>query len=1377
MARGGSPRTLIGMRVALIVLVGCATAHADDWEVKRSPFDARTAEAWRAALRKDPDDAGAFRRWVEPYRRYRSVAQLEREQGARAAGGDFVERYLWARLARERGDHPEAAKRFRGALEARPGDERATVSLADELQRSGQLPEARALLEKLASPSDPRGRLRRLADLARDQHDDPAQDRYLRELAEASPGAVEVQRERAEALAAHGRAKEALAVWRGEILPKLAAQPEKLAEGWRRVGELAESSGDDAGALEALRRAAQLVPRGHWLRRDTADKILGIYRKRDDLRALIAESERAAPGERGFVEWELLARLYEEVGDAPAAIAAWKRALAADPRALDARQRLIALYERAGRDDEVTAEYERLIVLAPGEPRFQLALAERWARAGEAGRKRALGLLARLAARSPGDPSVHGALAELYGRWGELDRAQREQELLVRLEPGEEAHLVDLGELHWQRGRRKQALETWRRLAAGARDRPAGMARLADVLQDHDMAGEAIELYEKAIKLAPADWSLRRGLASALERVHRASEAEEQWVEIFQRARDPKQRALRVEARQRLIALAYREGHLANRVRQMRSRFDGPPPDDEWGAPLAEAYLKMGRNEDAEQTLLAVARRAGTVEAKGEAELGLAQVQRARRRPKEAIAALERAAQLLPQRAKEIYEQIAALSLELYRDDQAVAYARRAVALAPGDAQAEVRLAEIDEKRDDDAGAEAAYARALKIDPRQWRVQLQLARLELRRGGAETAARRYREVALHAPEEELVLDAARRAMDLDEYLGTLGELERALTPLAYAPAPKPVYRKLLVELYARYAGPLAKAARRGDAQAARELKRLGEHGWKPLAEALVDGDATEQRAAVQLLGQAGNPSAAGPLLKLAERAPREGERDRGGVEIELRVRAAVAAAPLGDAQAIGEWERLARDPEKQLKMAALAGLSRIDGARAQGAAERALDDGSPDVQAAACLALARQALRAGGRPRSPSPRVRATLRGWVGDAARPDAVRASCAAALGAARDAEAGPALEELLHSGGDDGPRAAAWAIGVIGARRSVGQLARSVFVGLDEDLRRTAAEAIAALSRGTAPALERPPLADPEEPLEGRAIAARLARPTGGFTAPPPAGDGAAALIDRAAAGLDDALSRHRDLQLRALADLAGDGEAPGLGPLPASPQLLSPDERAAWRAIAARVLDRLGPRLAQLARSSDPQLAAHAVTIAGGSASPDAAKAVRGALAHPAEEVRLAAIAVLARAPSGELEDAAERAQAIAPHCAAHPWRERAGCADALAALAALPRPDRAAAQAYAASAIAPLAADGNGFLRERAVRALGTLGPAALAPLAPRARDPLPEVRRAAAAALGHAGPAARPTLAALARDPDPSVRQAAERALAHPPPP
>ena len=398
---------------------------------------------------------------------------------------------------------------------------------------------------------------------------------------------------------------------------------------------------------------------------------------------------------------------------------------------------------------------------------------------------------------------MHGTLAELYQRWGLPERALAEREKLVRLEPNEESHLVNLGELYFQRGKKDKALEVWKRLLTLPGKREQLLARLAEVYAEHDvagdktdLAGQAVELYQKAVKLAPTDPVLKKGLASALERMQRFADAAAVWQDLFDQAVAQKQRALTLEVRQRLLAVLLKltqlgsgQLGLASRLPWLKQRFESAGDDyDGVGVrAVGRRWLSQALAARRRRAHAARARRKGPRRRDAaDAYIGLAQVHRARHRLKEVIAALEKAAALSPSRARELYSQIAELSMQLYRDADALSYAKKATELGPGDAQAQLRLAEVLEKRDQIDQAVAAYERALELNDRLWKVHFVLARLQLRRGEYARAARLYREVIRRAPEEELVVDAARRAIDLEEYLGTLGELERELSPLAYA---------------------------------------------------------------------------------------------------------------------------------------------------------------------------------------------------------------------------------------------------------------------------------------------------------------------------------------------------------------------------------------------------------------------------------------------------------------------------------------------------------------------------------------------------------------------------------------------------------------
>ena len=133
--------------------------------------------------------------------------------------------------------------------------------------------------------------------------------------------------------------------------------------------------------------------------------------------------------------------------------------------------------------------------------------------------------------------------------------------------------------------------------------------------------------------------------------------------------------------------------------------------------------------------------------------------------------------------------------MQSYRDGDAIRHAEQAVA----DASGELSLG----KPSNDARRSAARDGGLQASdgarPRLFRAYMSaLARLHVQRGELHEAAALYRDVVRRTPQEELVLEAGRKAIDLHEYLGSLGELLKEPSPLAYSVVPRPVYRRLLL---------------------------------------------------------------------------------------------------------------------------------------------------------------------------------------------------------------------------------------------------------------------------------------------------------------------------------------------------------------------------------------------------------------------------------------------------------------------------------------------------------------------------------------------------------------------------------------------------
>lgn len=1362
------PRALQAAVFLFALLSHAAPTWAkDDWDVQRNPFDPRVVHRYKAILEKNPDDAVALRKLVELYGRHSTTGKLfsEYEAKRQKAPGNPAFALILGHLHRQSGHLDKALPYYQAATNQKPHYASAWMALA-ELYRQAQkpqdaleayqkaLPLARGLKEKKTI-------LRSLADLAVEQKEIARAREFFQEYIAIDPNDVTARLELADVLAKHGLNAEALAEYQ-ETEKRLRAEPARRIEVLVRIAGSLEALGREDDAIATYRQAAELVQRGHYLQKEITFRVIDVYRRRQDLRGLIGTYEKLWPtGSRGHFEWGVLAELYEEIGEQDQALAAFRKAVQASPSELDTQKRLIALLSRAGRDDEAILQVESLVRVAPGEPRFQLELAELYFKKGE--KTKALDRLRQVAQRFPDDAGVHAALADLYSRWGEADRALKEYEVLVRIEPSEDSHLVNLGEQLFQRGEKSKAVDMWKRIAA---PKSAGAyARLAEVFAEHDMGSEAIEMYLKAVGLKPQDTILYRGLATVLERQKRDDDAISAWEKVMELSLDrPTEKPLRREARTRIVSIRSRQSGmpLLRLIRDWSRRFDGKPPDLDSAYLLAEAYLKLGRSEDAQRTLEKIlSLQVGDLDAMHQ----LVSVYRAMHKFPEAIALLKQLAEAQPGREREYYSQIAELEMALYHDAEAIVFAEKALEKSPNDAQAQEKLADILDKKNDVDKAILAYQRAMALDPRNVKTPFALARLYLRRGLELDAALLYRAIVRRGTDEETIRIAARRAIDLEEYLGTLGELEKHLAPLAFLFSNKPIYRRMLVEVHDRYVPPLLRRARGGDTWAEKELVRLGEHGLKPLLEALRDvADPAQQKIAVSVLGYLGNKNAALPLLKLGTEMPTVtfpvappgmSTELLQGPDMDLRVQAIVAAGRLEDPRAAPLLLPLLESREVALRQAATWALGMTRDPRHFGLLLEALGDPTPSVQALACLGLVH------AHERKHLDQVSAVMR----DTRRPGEVRAACAYALGMARSASHTQALLATLAEGNDDVQRKAAWALARSGDRRTI-PLLLPLYFAKRPHVRASILYALAVLM-GVRPAplpMIMAPVIVESSKIDYRQLVGELAS-FPDYTPIP-----ATVMIGHhreIAEGILAALGRHHDVVVQVLSDLDSRDDGLGLGELSAHTDMLLESERLAVVTTLGAVADQIANRLDELTSGHDAETQGLALHVLAKTKDPRAAQRIASALEDKSLAIRRVALSsaerYVALATQGGVPPTAAQdvARAVAERVTHAPsWQERTLAVEALGKMG----------RAADVHALMLRLKDTSGFVREAAARALGQLAHReTLSALVESTHDEVAEVRLAAVLGLWAIGdPSVHPRLAELAeKDPDRRVRAAA----------
>ncbi|MEZ4404555.1 MAG: tetratricopeptide repeat protein [Kofleriaceae bacterium] len=1333
------------LAAALVVAaVTPALAQGDDWSVTRDPFDKGVIARLKGILARNPSDADALAKLLTMYRRYRTVALLRSEYDAALAKqpDDFATLVVIGRLAKADNDAATALAMFERAGAART-DAAVAVELGTLYRQSGRLPEARAALDRAVAAKPPKAilarALRALADLALAAKDVDGARGYFEQYIALEPGNVALRLELGDALAGAGKHDDAIAVYQ-DAERRLGSDPARRVEVVARIGAALEGKGADADAVTTYRRAIKLVPRGYYLETELTARIVDIYRRKQDLGTLVAYYEREWPeGKRGAFEWSTLARLYEETGEQDQALGAYRKAVAKAPYELELQRRLIQLYEATGRDAEALAQYEVVVKVAPGDARFQLELAERlWKAPAEA---KALALAKKIEGRFPSDPAVTSAIADLYLRWNKEDLALAALERVAKLEPEDPDNLVTLGEQYSQRGQVDKAMATWRRIAAVKS--AAAYARLGDVLAEHDAATEGLAYYAKALKLEPDNADLYKGRAQIFERAKAYAEAVADWQKALALYVKPSERAARREARTRIVNLLPRWDGGAHKEpfrRQWELAFAASGADVDAGYFLVAFYQRFAQGGQPRKTL---ERLRTLVPDDQEVMLDLVKVYRAEAAFDRAVALLLKLAELDPARQREAYSQIAEIKTQTHQDAEAIAWSQKALEKSPNDPVAYQRLAEryVEMQRLDEAIA--AYRRAIELAPRSWPLYFAQAELHQQRLEHDDAAALYRQVLRQATDDDTLIKAGRADIALEEINQSMGELEKVLAPLSSIMGHKLVYRQLLVELYLRYVPRLVARTRTGSAEvragARAELDRLGRGGMKALLDALADEALPGQRAiAVDVLGHLGNPAAALPLVRVARQEPTlDPDAPRApGLDLAQRIEALVAAGRLGDPRIVPDVLPLARHPEVGLREAAVFALAHVSDQRATAALIDALDDRRPSVAALACLGLAA----------SSDPRARQAA--MAIDAARPDLVRAACAAGLAGAGKA-ALPSLVAAVEDNAGEAQRLAAFALGQVGDPRAGDALVRAYLArGAATSTGRDRATLVWALARlgGAPPA---PPLALDHYPtsagkLDLTALIEALPGPLPDVV---PNADVLIGREDAAAKAIVAGLGAHRDQALAVLRDLDARGDGLGLGQLTAGP--LSTGARAALVTIGDRIRDAVVAKLAD----PDDAVAARAVRVAGklGGA---ALAALAPALSDPRPLVRSAATAAIAAAGA---EVPATLVAALAARLDAADWNDRAAAATAMAALG--PRADRA--------ALTKAAADASAYVRTAAVVGLAARADA-VDDLVAASRDPVREVRAAAARGLvGRTEPAARARLAELAADPDPMVAGAA----------
>ena len=1288
-------------------------------------------ERYTRVVLGQPGSPFPLQRLAQLYRdRDGNLAALVKDFETRAAatGADqYASTVILAGIAKIDGRPDDAIRTYEKAIGMKGNDPVAILALARLLQDRGDAAARKRYEDALALqtvPAEKEQTLRTLMTLALDGKDFTAAKTFHQQLVKGQPTSLPVKGELARELFQRAEYEKAEAEFK-DLVNAASGDNRALAPALKDLGKAQAKAHKNTEALATLKKALGAAGQEAAVRAEIYETITEIYRADQQLPILIKQIEDEHPSD--FQRLALLGALYEETGDSGKALDTYKKALAVNPKHIDLRLKMIRVLQSQGELDKAITEYEALIRAAPNNPQFVFDQCEALMQRGD--RARAMKLLTELEARGQTDEEVLSRLADFYGRIGEGERSLKVLTRLASTSVNDPGHLVDLGDRYFQDGNQALAIATWRRILTSITPRARALSALGDVYLEHDMTADALAAFKEAATLDPQSLVFKKQLAGALERSKSYRESRVIWQELAEKARASGDKILAREARTRIVTLWGFERILDAQIPILNQKFAATPPDVEAGRMLAEVQLHARKLPDAEVTL----RRVITV-APGDADsyLALERVLVQENKTSDAIAVLEKLVSVEPKRARELYQRMAQYALQLYRDDDAIKYAARAVELNPDDAEGHRRLGEMYKQRQDVEHAIVEFRAAIAKNDRLYITYLELADLLLSKGQGEEADRLFRRVIRGAPDEELVSRAARLSMQINLGKGTLESLEQELLPLAIGNPQRKVYRRLLVEIYGNLTFALVQRSKHGNAKEAEEarasLARIGGRAVKPLLDALADGDAGQQRVAIDVLGYVQNKNAGSALFAFAT----------GQSEGPLRTRAMLACGALRDVNLLPKYQGLLFPKQEgggeamasdTIAVAATWAVAKLGDKKAMPLLRKVAQSGTPDMRAFAALGLGTL------KDKSNTPLLATTARSL--DAGT--VARAAAAYALG-----ELGADTETTtlvtLAEGTDALPRQMAILalarMGMAkgeppGGKAALAAMSDAVFSGdaeggrarqSSETLRQAAAGALVLLATKGAAEQRPDPLPAPDETVDAETTLDQLVPRNLA------AKDRAAALVtfgDPLKRAAQSALSTSTE-RARAVLDALGAREGafePFLGNEDAP-------ELAAARAKAREIALALEPSVVALSRHPDPSVRTKALVLLSRSKTDAAAAAIAQAVTDPADNVQRVALGSMGQHP--DAKSVAAAAKVMRSH---ESWAMRVLAAEALGRLGV------AGAGAEATKQLKEAATkESYALVREAALVALASYDKAEASQLAATiaTSDPEPRVRETAA---------------------------------------
>jgi tetratricopeptide (TPR) repeat protein len=298
-----------GLAGALLLLGWVSPAFAQgDWVAGRNPCNASMLTRYYGMLDQEPENSWALGKLLKCVSVKALIQRYERL--AKGAPGNYNHKINLGLLHAGQKAHDQAVTYYLAAAPLQPQNYVAHYYLGESYRRLQKTAEAETSYEKALSLASAlrvkKDLLRKLIDLTMVSRAMEKSRKHFQSLIALEPKNRDLRFEFAQLLTRNLLYKEAVAEYEG-LLKAFQGDSVKSALLCKAMGEVYERMGRDPEAKKAYERAMRHTVAGHGLREELTKKIIAIYRRKNDLRSLLAEYERAWKG-RGFFEWTMPSR-------------------------------------------------------------------------------------------------------------------------------------------------------------------------------------------------------------------------------------------------------------------------------------------------------------------------------------------------------------------------------------------------------------------------------------------------------------------------------------------------------------------------------------------------------------------------------------------------------------------------------------------------------------------------------------------------------------------------------------------------------------------------------------------------------------------------------------------------------------------------------------------------------------------------------------------------------------------------------------------------------------------------------------------------------------------------------------------------------------